>query len=763
MTNSQLQEIIKSTPDSLLVEKAFKFAEEAHRGQKRLSGQDYIFHPLKVAQTLKKMGLDSKTVAAGLLHDVPDDTLKTLEDIEKEFGKEIAFLVEGVSKLGKLRYPKEELEIKSIEIRKERPIDLRAENLRKMFFAMAEDLRVILIKLADRLDNMETLNFLPSTKQQRIALETLEIFAPLADRLGIGEIKAQLEDLAFPYLYPKEYEWLIKNVKEKYEEREKHLKKIKSLLTKLLKKEGIQPLSIHSRPKHYWSLYQKLLKHEMNFERIHDLIALRIIVEDVKNCYAVLGIIHKFWKPLPGRIKDYIAFPKPNGYQALHTTCFSFGGQIIEIQIKTKKMHEEAEYGVAAHWAMKEGVDLKREKKRFAWVRQLRNWRRKILKSKKRINLEAQKKKFAWVQELKDWQAKVSDSEDFLKGLKIDFFKNRIFVFTPKGDIIDLPDGASPVDFAYAVHTEIGHHCAGAKINSKIAPLSQQLKNGDIVEIIVDKKRGPSRDWLEFVKTNLARSRIKSWLKQEDRPENFRRGIKLLDETFRQFQGKGFSNLSQTKKEGLLKAFPYKDLEGLIVAVGEGEISPREILKNFLKEKGEFVSSLKTHPRLFWKPSFSPAKPLKKQKEKGGILLAGERRIQTYLAKCCLPQPGDLIKAYITKSRGASVHKISCRNLIKIQKNWPEKIIEANWEKEEKALYPISIRIKAQDRLGLFRDISSVINAMNIKILSYRTRTQSREKETIVEAKIEVSGLEELDKLFGQLKQISDIQEIRKL
>lgn len=619
----QLQKIIENSPNSDSIKKAFEFAQTAHRGQKRLSGEDYILHPLRVAKILSGMHLDARTVAAGFLHDVADDTEKTLKDIEKEFGKEVAFLVGGVSKLGKLRYPKETLEEKLPGARAEKPINLRAESFRKMFIAMAEDLRVILIKLADRLDNMQTLGAVPPEKQKRIALETTEIFAPLANRLGMGDMKGQLEDLAFPYLYPKEYEWLIRNVKEEYKERIEHLKKAKPILIKILKKEGIKPIDVHSRPKHYWSLYQKLLKHDMAFDRIYDLIAIRVIVNDVKTCYQALGVIHKSWKPLIGRIKDYISSPKPNGYQALHTTVIcSCGERIIEIQIKTEKMHEEAEYGIAAHWAAKEGINLKTEGRRFTWVRQLKDWQLKILKPDKEDNLKERSKEIPWLQELKDWQTGVVKPEEFFEGLKIDFFKKRIFIFTPKGDVIDLPEGATPVDFAYAVHTEIGSHCAGAKVNGKMAPLSKILKNGDIVEIIVDKNKRPSRDWLLFVKTRLARSQIKSGLKQGGRLE-------------------GFKNLF--KKAEAIRALP-KTLTGL-------------------------------------KPKASGKKAPKQTNQ---VSLAGETGIKIFLAKCCQPQPNDEIKAYITKNRGASIHRENCENLLRIQKKWPQKTLEAAWPKQRK-------------------------------------------------------------------------------
>jgi len=454
---------------------------------------------------------------------------------------------------------------------------------------MAEDLRVVLIKLADRLNNMETLGALPPKKQQRIALETLEIFAPLANRLGMGEIKGQLEDLAFPYLYPKEYEWLQNNVKEKYEERHKHLETVKPLLIEMLTEANIKFINVYSRPKHYWSLYQKLLRYDMDFDRIYDLIALMVIVDDVKTCYETLGVIHKSWKPLPGRIKDYIASPKPNGYQGLHTTVFCFKGKIIEIQVKTKKMHEEAEKGIAAHWAMKERIDLK-----------------------------TQIKKFSWVQQLRDWQSKTLGSKEFLEGLRIDFLTKRIFVFTPKGDVIDLPEEATPVDFAYAIHSDIGSRCAGAKVNGKGAKLSRPLKNGDVVEIIVDKNKNPSRDWLRFVKTNMARSRIKSFLKQQ---------------------------------------------------------SPAETLKSFIKETVSIIPFHRLRPKKIHKKISGAQAELV-------VSLAGQTGIQTHLAKCCSPKAGDKIKAYITKDRGATIHKVNCKDIKEIQKKWPQKILEAAWVKK---------------------------------------------------------------------------------
>lgn len=454
-----------------LIRRAYEFAEKAHQGQKRESGENYIIHPFAAALTLAKLNLDTTTIIAALLHDVLEDTKITPKELEKEFGKEINFLIQGVSKISKIKY---------------KGTGLRVENLRKMTLAMAEDIRVILIKLADRLHNMETLKFLPETKRKRIALETLEIYAPLASRLGMGELKGHLEDLAFPYVYPQEYQWLLKQTQEKYQEREKYLKKIQPILEKALREEKVEDFQIQMRAKHYYSLFKKLQKYDMDFGKIYDLAALRIVVPTVEKCYLILGIIHKLWRPLPGRIKDYIALPKPNGYQSLHTTVFCVDGKITEFQIRTPKMHEEAETGIVAHWAYSE--------------------------IGKPMNGVKVNEKFAWVKQLKEWQNEVHGSDEFLDSLKIDFFKDRIFVLTPKGDVIDLPEGATPVDFAYQIHSDVGDRCAGAKVNNKMVSLDHVLNSGDVVEIINQKNKKPSPSWLDFAKTNEAKNRIRRYL-----------------------------------------------------------------------------------------------------------------------------------------------------------------------------------------------------------------------------------------------------------
>ncbi len=481
---SDLQELLKTIKkyhpkeDLEMVELAYDFANEAHRGQKRLNGEDYITHPLATAQKLAEMKFDVPIIVAGLLHDIPEETTITFKELEKNFGRDITSMVEGVTKLGKIKY---------------RGLERYLENLRKMFIAMARDLRVIFIRFADRLHNLQTIEAQPPHKRFRIAQETLEIYAPIANRLGIGEIRGTLEDLSFRYVYHEEYRWVEELVKSRLEIKEDHLKKVVKIIKNDLRHEGIEYLSVHGRTKHLFSLYKKLLKYDRDINRIYDLVALRIIVKDVADCYAALGIIHQRWKPLKGRIKDYIAQPKPNGYRSLHTTVFCEDGEIIEIQIRTKEMHEEAEYGIAAHWRYDE---LGKQS-------------------------HPPVKKVAWVEELTKWQKEINENQKRLEELKIDVFQNRIFVFTPKGDVIDLPENSTPIDFAYRVHTEIGNKCVGALINDQMATLSTKLNSGDVVKILTDKnRRGPSPDWLKFVRTPDVRQKIKNQIKQQEQSFN---------------------------------------------------------------------------------------------------------------------------------------------------------------------------------------------------------------------------------------------------
>jgi len=643
-----------------LVERAYNFAKEKHKGQKRASGVDYIEHPLNVAYCLAKMKLSCPTIAAGLLHDVVDDTNTSKEEIEKNFGKEIAFLVEGVGKLGKLKY---------------RGIERQAENFRKLFLAMAKDIRVMIIKLCDRLHNVKTLQYLPKEKQKRIATETLEIYAPVAYRLGMGEMKGELEDLSFPYVYPKEYHQLLKRVQDKFEEREKYLKKITPAIKNSLKKEGINFVEVQSRAKHYYSLYQKLKRYNNDLDKIYDLVALRIIVKDIEDCYKTLGIVHKLYTPLPGRIKDYIARPKINGYRSLHTTVICEEGKIVEFQIRTPQMHQEAEFGIASHWYYSEQKGLK------AYI-------------KKKISRPPEKT-LKWIRQLREWHElhKNLSSDRYLESLKIDFFGDRIFVLTPKGDVIDLPKGATSVDFAYRIHTDIGNHCAGAKINGKISSLSQPLKDGDIVEIIVDKNKTPSRDWLSFVKTRLARTHIKKFLKEE------------------------LPHLSPQEKKTTL--FPSPQIQ-----------IPRQ--------------------RKTAKHRMFP------------VSVAGKTGILMRLAKCCLPQPGDQIGAYITKNRGATIHRINCENFKQLKEKWPHKIIEASWTEEKEISYTVTLQITAEDRMGLFRDISSAISNLGINILEYQAKTHSPTNSATIRTKIQIPNLKVLKKLLTELEKIKGVIEIKK-
>jgi len=483
-----LDEFKKNHPlaSARVIEQAYEFAKKSHQGQKRKSGENYIHHCLHAAKTLAELKLDADTIAAGLLHDVLDDTKIAPSQLKKKFGENILELVKGVCKVGKIKYHG-----------KERMV----ENLRKLFLAMARDIRVILIKLADRLHNMQTLDALPEEKQRRIALETLEIYAPLANRLGINKLRGELEDLAFAYVHPEEYKNIVSQVEDRYIQGENYLRKIIPIVKKTLTKKGVRVIEIHARTKHYYSLYKKLLRYDMDWHKIYDLVALRIIVPDIESCYAALGIIHKKWRPLIGRIKDYIAIPKPNGYQSLHTTVFCQEGKITEFQIRTPKIHQEAGHGIAAHWYYSEEKGFK------SYIKQ------KIFRQKPD---EEFKKELTWVKQLQEWQKeKFSSPEEFIDSLKIDFLKDRIFVFTPRGDVIDLPEGATPIDFAYQIHSDIGHQCAGAKIDGKLSSLSQSLQNGEVIEIITQKNKKPNRDWLKFVKTNEARKRIRGWYRKE--------------------------------------------------------------------------------------------------------------------------------------------------------------------------------------------------------------------------------------------------------
>ena len=628
MADHLLSKILESPggkKDPGLIEKAYELAEKAHRGQKRLSNEDYITHPLHVAYFLADLGLDSPTIIAGLLHDVLEDTDITLEELRKKFGGDITFLVEGVTKLRR---------IDKIANKEEGAHRGHLESLKKMFFATAEDIRVILIKLADKYHNMETLKFMPKADRKRIATETLEIYAPIAARLGMGRLKGQLEDMAFPYVYPKEYSWLLKKVKEKYSDRLNYIEKTKPMIKRYIKDAGITIIDLNSRAKHYYSLYQKLKRKELDLEKIHDLVAMRLIVPDISSCYEALGVIHKHYKPLPGLIKDYIALPKPNGYQSLHTTIFCEKGRLVEIQIRTASMHDYAENGIAAHWAYSESGKTK-----------------PIAANAREVQWVAQLKKF-----LED-----SKTGEGLTNLKIDFFKNRIFAFTPKGDVKDLPEGATPIDFAYSIHTDLGHAVKGARVNGKIVALDHELKNSDIVEIIKGKEKKPSFDWLKIAKTTMAKKAINSWLSERPRAD--------VD---------GALSRSLCPRPGSPR--PRADVDGALsrsLSPRPGSPRPRADVDGALsrRNRGDSFSMKKGD-----KGTKSVSTRRQSRHWDDEPLIAGQRGLLYKIAKCCNPEPGNKIVGYMTLTKGVSIHTHQCSN---IKKALEARLVSVVWDSKK--------------------------------------------------------------------------------
>ena len=659
------------------VTKAYNLAEEAHKDQRRVSGEPYILHPLAVAQILADMKIDTTTITASLLHDVVEDTSYTLEDIKKMFGKEVAFLVDGVTKLSRLNYRTKE--------------DQQLNSMRKMFLAMAKDVRVVVIKLADRLHNMRTLGAMPMNK--RIAQETLEIFAPLAHRLGIFNIKWELEDLSFRYLEPDKYYDLVDQMKQKRHVREEIVNEAIDVLKKALDEAHIH-CEINGRPKHFYSIYKKMKKDNRDLSQVYDLFAIRVIVDDVKDCYGVLGIVHSLWKPLPYRFKDYIAMPKPNNYQSLHTTVIGTRGQPVEIQIRTWEMHRIAEYGVAAHWRYKEGNQT--------------------------ANKDAFDEKMGWLRNLLEWQD-TSNPKEFVNALKLDAFSDEVFVFSPRGDVIDLPQGSIPIDFAYRIHTDVGHRCVGAKINGKIVPLDYKLKNGDIVEIITSKVGKPSLDWLNIVGSSESRSKIRSWFKKENREENIAKGLDALERECKRL-GHDWKALNVGGRLGrVAKQMNAGSEDDLVAAVGYGGFAVNTVLikllelhKKDLQKQEEKTNSLAALEKLKTK------KPVKHNGT--GILVKGEPGLLVRLAKCCSPVPGDPIIGFITRGRGVSVHRADCPNVTHGQ-NDVDRLIDVEWDYDGNERFEVNMEIVAYDRTGIMAEIMATLAEMKISILSVNAKT----------------------------------------
>ncbi|PIH05124.1 RelA/SpoT family protein [Clostridium combesii] len=698
------------------IKKAYNFACNAHKEQKRISGEPYITHPEEVAIILFEMGMDVNTMIAGLMHDVVEDTQYTYEDVAKEFGNEVADLVNGVTKLGKIEYKTKE--------------EQQADNVRKMLLAMTKDIRVILIKLADRLHNMRTLRFMPVEKQKEKAQETLDIYAPLAHRLGISKIKWELEDLSFRYINPNEYYFLVRKIAEKRAEREEHIKEIISNLQQNLKRSGIES-EIDGRPKHFYSIYKKMHNKNKNLDQIFDLTAVRILVDTVKDCYAALGIAHTVYKPIPGRFKDYIAMPKPNMYQSLHSTVMGVGGRPFEIQIRTYEMHKTAEYGIAAHWKYKEGVE-----------------------NSNNIDL-----KLTWLREMLDWQNETTDPEEFMQGFKIDLFSDEVFVFTPKGKVISLPNKATPVDFAYKIHTDIGHRCIGAKVNGKMVPLDYELKTGEIIEVLTSTTpKGPNLDWLSMVKSNQAKSKIRAWFKKEDKEENITKGKDILEKETKK-QGYNFGELAKGEVlETVLKRYNMSSIEDMFAAVGIGALAASAVVLRF---REQYLK--KNKPELNWNEVRDQINKSNKQKKKKssspGIIVKGEDNLLVRFAKCCNPVPGDNIIGYITKGRGISIHRTDCENMEQLVEEDPTKIVEVSWGKPKGGEYISELEVIAENTDGLLADIMLTINGSKTNLYAVNAKP-IRNDSVVVNIKLKISNIEDLKSVMKDIRKLKGVLEV---
>ena len=706
--------------DSKQIMKAYNYAVQHHGDQKRRSGEPYIIHPINVAYVLATVGLDEATICAALLHDVVEDTEATDEDLRKEFGEEVADMVAGVTKLGTMQFATVE--------------EKQVEDYRKMFLAMGRDIRVIIIKLADRLHNMRTLKFLKRDRQIANAKETMEIYAPLANRLGLYSIKWELEDLGFKYLYPEEYHELVEGINKKREERLKFIEKIMGDIRVQLKKQRIEA-EVTGRAKHLYSIYRKMKRDNKTLEQIYDLFALRILVSSVKDCYSALGVVHELYSPMPGRFKDYIAVPKPNMYQSIHTTLLGEKGTPFEVQIRTYDMHRIAEYGIAAHWAYKEASYFGRKQ-----------------------SVKVEEDKLAWLRESLEWQKDMQDPQEFLDTLKTELFEDEVYVFTPKGAIKVLPMGATSIDFAYSIHAEIGHKMTGCKINSKMMPIITPLKSGDIVEIITsDNSKGPSRDWLKFVKSTSAKNKINSWFKKEQKNENIEKGKELIEKEVKRI-GFSHSELFKTEYiEPMLDRYKYKNLDEMYAAVGFGANSSGKVISRMLQEYR------KEHQEENIEEKLEELNKLKNRKEKvsnSGVVVKGIDNCLVKLSKCCNPLPGDEIIGYITKGRGVSVHRKDCVNVNDLLSE-ENRIIDVKWYEEAKESYNVTIQVFANDRTGLLVDILNVIKDTKAKLMGVNTKT-TKERIAIMDVNIEIENIEELNKLIKMIRKVDSVYEIRR-
>lgn len=704
-----------------IVNKAFNLAYEAHKEQKRESGEPYIIHPIDVAVILAELGMDTSTIVAGLLHDVIEDTDYTYDDIKNIFSEEVANLVSGVTKITKMEYKSKE--------------EQQADNFRKMLLAMASDIRVIIIKLADRLHNMRTLKYMPKEKQKRISKETLDIYAPLAHRLGISKVKWELEDLCFRYLHEEEYYDLVHQISEKRVERETYIAQIiKDLYSKL--EEAEIDSDIDGRPKHFYSIYRKMVTKNKSIEQIFDLTAIRILVNSVKDCYEVLGIVHTIYKPIPGRFKDYIAMPKPNMYQSLHTTVIGPQGKTFEIQIRTFEMHKTAEYGIAAHWKYKEGDTSDTKGKSF-------------------------ENKLVWLRDMLEWQKETSDAEEFMEGFKINLFTDEIFLFTPKGVVIDLPNGATPIDFAYRIHTDIGNKCIGAKVNGKIVPLDYKLKTGQIVEILTsNSSKGPNMDWLSIAKSNQAKSKIKAWFKKAKKEENINKGKEVFEKELKK-QSVHYVDIAKGESyDKFIKRYNINCMDDLYALVGLGAI----VASSFIaKLKEENLSKDEKDKNLNKAIEENISKNEKKKKYTSyGVTVKGENNLMVRFAKCCNPVPGDDILGYITKGRGVSIHRKDCGNLNNLIKEDPQKVVDVSWGTSNGVAYMAEIQVKTEDKSGILSDVMNILMDSKLPLNALNAKS-AKGNLAYINIKIKIDTVEQLKELMKKIKRVSGVLDVYRM
>jgi GTP pyrophosphokinase len=689
--------------DLELVTRAYEFSRVAHAGQKRRSGEDYVTHTVEVARILAELHLDSVTIASGLIHDVVEDTPATIDDVRDAFGDEVATVVDGLTKIAKVQF--------------RTSTEQQVENFRKLLLSMAQDARVILVKLADRLHNMRTLDYLSEEKRRRIALETREIYAPLAHRLGVAHLKWELEDLCFKFLEPEAYKELARKISEKRREREELIERMREPLEEELKEAGID-CEVTGRPKHLWSIFRKMVRRQKSYEEIYDLMAVRVIVETITDCYHALGVIHNRWTPLTERFHDYIATPKSNMYRSLHTTIFGPGGRLYEIQIRTREMHRTAEYGIAAHWKYKEGQKGDEVDERLSWFRQVL-----------------------------EWQQETREPEEFMEFLRIDLFQDEIFVFTPKGDVKQLPKGATPIDFGFTVHTEVGLHCVGARVNGRLVPITRELANGDTVEILTDPKQRPSRDWLAFVKTARARNKIRQWIKEEEFDSSVQLGREFIE---REIKKQRRERVTDERFDEAARKLGLPDAAHLFAALGRGDLGPSAVLRELWPELAQ------EHPK---PPSAFERLVSRVRGEPPAVKIQGMNNLMVRYSQCCQPVPGDKVTGYITRGRGVSIHRIDCPNILQLRDH-PERRVEIEWDVDGADRFFVRLVMEGTDRRGLFAEIAGAISATNTNIKSADIKADERGMRG--EFVVEVENLTHLNRVIAAVKKIKGVVHVER-